>query len=258
MTSRLGGVSSAPFDTLNLRPAGLRGDVADSPAAVAENERRLATALGAQPVWLNQVHGARVVRVGGGAAGAQLADLGADGYAEADASVSTDPAMACSVLVADCLPVLFASPDGRAVGAAHAGWRGLAAGVLENTAIAVADAAGCRVADVSAWLGACIGAEAFEVGPEVLQAYGRDPTAWLNAATGPAPPDRRFRYRPRADGSPRWRADLTGLARDRLAELGVHRIAGGDWCTVSDPLRFFSYRRDRVTGRMAACIRAAG
>jgi polyphenol oxidase len=140
--------------------------------------------------------------------------------------------------VADCLPVLFAAPG--AVGAAHAGWRGLAGGVLEATVRALCEAAGCKPDQVQAWLGASIGPERFEVGADVLQAFGADPA-------GDSP---RFRAQP--DG--KWMADLPALARDRLRNAGVAAVTGGRWCTVSDPSRFFSFRRDRVTGRMVAAI----
>jgi hypothetical protein len=224
MTTRTGGVSAPPFDSLNLGLSA--GDDAD---VVAENRRRFEAALGVPTVYLSQVHGARVVR------------LPADGPQEADAAITTQPGIACTVMVADCLPVLFAAPQGRGVGAAHAGWRGLAAGVLEATARALADAAACRTDDLVAWLGPCIGPRQFEVGTDVLAAFGRAAEA-------------RFVPRTRPDGSPRWLADLSGLARDRLAALGIERIGGGVWCTVEDASRFFSFRRDGVTGRMAAAV----
>lgn len=238
MSTRLGGASLPPFDSLNLRPPGLRGDALDDAMAVHENQRRFAQALGATPVYLNQVHGADVVRLDG-----PRSDLPV-----ADASVTTEAGLACTVLVADCLPVLFCSADGRAVGAAHAGWRGLAAGVLENTLAQVCELGGCAPAAVHVWLGACIGPEAFEVGVEVLSAFGADPA--LADRAGPS----RFRFQPRADGSLRWRADLPGLARDRLAAAGVLNASGGRWCTVSEASSFFSFRRQPVTGRLAAAV----
>lgn len=233
MSTRAGGVSRPPFDTLNLRPPGLRGAAADDPAAVLENQRRFAEALGASPVWLDQVHGADVVRLD-----APRSDL-----PRADASVTRVPGIACCVLVADCLPVLFCDRAGRAVGAAHAGWRGLAAGVLERTAAAVAELAGSPPGELLAWLGPCIGPRQFEVGADVLAAF--------------AGGERHFVHRPRPDGSDRWLADLPALARDRLAAAGVRQVSGGSWCTVEDGSRFFSFRRDRVTGRLAAgvCLR---
>lgn len=246
MSTRAGGVSAAPFDSLNLRPPVLPGAAVDDPAAVHENQRRFADALGAQPVWLDQVHGADVLRLSPGhlQAGASLV--------RADASICTEPGVACTVLVADCLPVLFCSRDGKAVGAAHAGWRGLAGGVLDNTVSALCEAAGCVPADVLAWLGPCIGPAAFEVGADVLLAFGADPQQL-------APADAAlFRFSPRPDGSARWRADLVGLARWRLGALGVGQVSGGGWCTVEGASRFFSYRRTPVTGRMAAGIALAG
>jgi hypothetical protein len=239
MSGRAGGISAAPFDTLNLRPPALGGDAMDDPAAVLENQRRFALALGAQPVWLNQVHGADVVRLTAGhlAPGAALP--------RADASISTVPGIACTVLVADCLPVLLCSADGRAVGAAHAGWRGLAGGVIDHTVAALCQAADCMPDQLLAWLGPCIGPRAFEVGADVLRAFGVDPAQ---------PDEGLFRPSPRADGSLRWRANLVALARRRLAVLGVRQVSGGDWCTVEDGSRFFSFRRDGRTGRMAAGI----
>lgn len=247
MSGRQGGVSRGPFDSLNLRPPELGGEAMDAADAVHENQRRFAAALGARPVWLHQVHGTRVLHLSAGwradqAAGAALPC--------ADAAVSTEPGIAATVLVADCLPVLLCSADGRAVAAAHAGWRGLAAGVIDHTVAALCEAAGCGPADLLAWLGPCIGPSAFEVGPDVLQAFGADPAA-------DAPPC--FRPSPRADGSARWRADLPALARRRLAALGVRRVSGGGWCTVEQRSRFFSFRRDgQRSGRMAAAISLVG
>ena len=246
MSTRQSGSSKPPFDSLNLRPPALGDDpagAADAPAAVLANQQRFAAALGAAPVWLHQVHGAQVLRLLPGhlRPGAALP--------EADASISTTPGLACTVLVADCLPVLFCTQDGLAVGAAHAGWRGLAAGVLDNTVAALCQAAGCTPDQLLAWLGPCIGPQVFEVGADVLQAFGADPLV-----DEPNRADPLFCPSPRADGSARWRADLAGLARRRLVALGVGQISGGGWCTVADPSRFFSFRRDGRTGRMAAAI----
>ena len=239
MSTRRGGVSLAPFDSLNLQPAVLGGDGGDEARSVGENQRRFAHALGAEPVWLRQVHGCEVRRL-------TAADRSSAAVLPcADASVTTEPGLACAVLVADCLPVLMCSTDGRAVGAVHAGWRGLAAGVVERALALLCDAARCTPAEVQAWLGPCIGPQAFEVGADVLRAFGADPEQ------GRA---ERFVPRRRADGSARWLADLAGLARDRLAHCGVERISGGGWCTVGDPSSFFSFRRDGRTGRMAAAI----
>lgn len=242
MSTRAGGVSAAPFHSLNLRPPALGGDGVDDPAAVLENQQRFAAALGAQPVWLQQVHGADVLRL-------TVAHLqpGAP-LPRADASICTEPGIACTVLVADCLPVLLCSRDGRAVGAAHAGWRGLAGGVVDHTVAALCEATGCGPDQLLAWLGPCIAPANFEVGADVLLAFGADPAA-LSPADAAL-----FRFNPRADGSPRWRADLPGLARRRLAALGVTAVSGGHWCTVDEPSRFFSFRRDPRTGRMAAAI----
>lgn len=230
MSTREGGVSRPPFDSLNLRPAGLRGDAVDDPQSIAENQRRFAAAMGATPVWLDQVHGADVVRLHGVP----------DGFPRADAAVTTEQGLACCVLVADCLPVLLCDAAGRAVGAAHAGWRGLAGGVLEHTVAALCEAAAAPPADLHAWLGPCIGPRQFEVGADVLAAFAGD--------------EAHFVPRPRPDGSPRWLADLPALARARLARAGLTRVSGGAWCTVEDGSRFFSFRRDRVTGRLAAAV----
>lgn len=237
MSTRQGGVSRGPYASMNLRD-GLGDDV----AAVARNRALFEQALGASPVLLNQVHGTRVVRL-------HAADAHADAPVhDADASISTEAGIACAVQVADCLPVLFAAPQGCGVGAAHAGWRGLAGGVLEATLTALCDAVACEPADLQIWLGACIGPRRFEVGADVLEAFG--------AAPGDAHP----RFRPQGSGHPgKWLADLVGLARDRLQAAGVTAIHGGRWCTVEDASRFFSFRRDRVTGRMVAAVwRQAG
>lgn len=234
MSTREGGVSAAPWDGANLGDA-----VGDSPQAVDTNRARFAAAAeGGTPVWLRQVHGTRVLRLRAGEA------LPAQ-PPEADAAVTADPGLVCVVQVADCLPVLFAALNGRAVGAAHAGWRGLAGGVLENTLAEVCALARCEPSGVLAWLGPCIGPQSFEVGRDVLEGFGVDPD-------GPADPA--FAWRPRADGSARWLADLPALARRRLEMAGLRQISGGQWCTVQDRSRFFSFRRDRITGRQAAAI----
>jgi YfiH family protein len=227
-SERSGGVSAAPYDTLNL------GDhVGDDAAAVAENRRRYAASLGARPVFLQQVHGRGVVRL--------TADT--PDASEADACWTTERGVACTMMVADCLPVLLADAAGTIVGAAHCGWRGLAGGVLEALCAEMARA-GASASALSAWLGPCIGPEAFEVGPEVRAAFADQDagTAMLFHAHGPA----------------KYLADLPALARRRLAALGITAIEGNDgsraWCTVSNPSRFFSHRRDRVSGRFAASI----
>jgi YfiH family protein len=232
MTTRTGGCSVAPFDSLNLRHG-----LGDDEACVRRNQSRLQAAIGAHPVWLNQVHGCRVV-------GLQLADRspGAPVHT-ADASFCTQPGLACVVQVADCLPVLLAA-RGSVVAAAHAGWRGLAGGVLEATVEAVCGAAGCPADAVEAWLGPCIGPRQFEVGADVLEAFGAGPHG---AGSG--------RFRSRGATHPgKWLADLAGLAEDRLRTAGVTRVQAAGLCTVEDASRFFSFRRDGLTGRMAAAI----
>jgi YfiH family protein len=230
MSTRASGVSVGPFGSLNLGLA-----VGDQPAAVAENRRRFAAALGAAPVFLRQVHGTRILR---------LPLESEEPGLEADASFTTEPGTACAVQVADCLPVLFAAPQQRGVAAAHAGWRGMAAGVLETTVGALCAATGCQPQELRAWLGPCIGPSQFEVGADVLAGFGVEP--------GTAHP----RFRKHAPD--RWLADLAGLARDRLAGLGIRHVGGGHWCTVEDESRFFSHRRDRPrhgsSGRMAAAV----
>ena len=228
MTTRRGGVSAAPFDSMNVRDA-----LGDDPRAVAHNQQSLKDTTGAVPVYLNQVHGVHVVRL-------ISADLAPDAPVHtADASVTTEHGIACAAQVADCLPVLFAAPGG--VAAAHAGWRGLAGGVLEATLKALCEAAQCRPGDVKAWLGACIGPDNFEVGLDVLAAFG------YAADTGDS-----ARFKPLREG--KWLANLPMLARDRLGALGVGAVSGGTWCTVADRSRFFSFRRDGVTGRMVAVV----
>ena len=229
MTTRAGGTSAAPFDSMNLRDG-----LGDDPAAVAANQRRLQQAIGAAPVWLKQVHSAIVVELSPASSGPD-----APVYS-ADASFTTAPGVVCAVQVADCLPVLFAAPGGRGVAAAHAGWRGLAGGVLETSIDALCAAAGCEPGQLQAWLGACIGPRRFEVGPDVLEAFGADPYG-ESPAFVPFKPGK-------------WHADLPALARARLRAAGVQAIAGGSWCTVEAPSRFFSFRRDGVTGRMAAAV----
>lgn len=229
MTTRRGGVSLGGHASLNLR----RG-LGDDDAAVEQNLARLHAEIGLRPAWLRQVHGTRVVRL----------PLAGDASDEADACLTTEPGVVCAVQVADCLPVLFATRDGGAVGAAHAGWRGLSAGVLETTVGALCEAAGCEPDGIEAWLGPCIGPRHFEVGGDVLAGFG------LDAAR------RHPRFTPTPQG--RWLADLAGLARDRLEARGLRRVEGGAWCTVEDGSRFFSFRRDTrehgACGRMAACI----
>ncbi|OYY93863.1 MAG: hypothetical protein B7Y41_09180 [Hydrogenophilales bacterium 28-61-23] len=230
MTTRAGGVSLAPFDSFN--PA---SHVDDDLAAVAENRRLLRQSLPAEPLWLNQVHGCAVTN--------EVANEAASGPPAADASVAFQPNEVRAVLTADCLPVLFCDEAGVVVAAAHAGWRGLAAGVLEETVRAM------RVPPdrIMAWLGAAIGPHAFEVGPEVREIFVAQ-HALAGIAFRPALPGT-------LDGAPRkWLADIYALARIRLASVGVGRVYGGGLCTFADSRRFYSYRRDGRTGRMASLI----
>lgn len=221
-TLRTGGVSTGAYASLNLG-----SHVGDDAAAVAENRRLLKAALQlpAEPVWLNQVHGTNVV-----VANSQVAPP------TADASVALSAGQVCVVLTADCLPVLFCDRQGTRVAAAHAGWRGLAGGVLEATIRAL----DVPPAQLLAWLGPAIEPEAFEVGPEVREQF-----ISLNAANAAA-----FQNNARA----RWQADLYQLARNELARLGVCDVFGGGLRCYADAERFFSYRRDSRTGRMATLV----
>jgi YfiH family protein len=224
MTTREGGVSAAPWASLNLGTA-----VGDDARNVAHNRALFEARLdGARPVFLRQVHGARVLRIDAATPGDTL---------EADAAITTERGVACTIQVADCLPVLLADRAGRAVGAAHAGWRGLASGVLDATVAALRDAG---AADPIVWLGPCIGPRRFEVGDDVRDAFPGN--------------EHRFVPRLRKDGTPGWLADLAGLAKDRLRALGVESISRDGRCTVEEGSRFFSFRRDGVTGRLAAAV----
>jgi hypothetical protein len=221
-STRAGGVSRGPFASLNLA-----AHVGDDPAAVATNRARLgeALALPGEPLWLRQVHGT----------GVAVHD-GTRREPEADAAVTFDRGRVLAVLTADCLPVVLASRDGARLGLAHAGWRGLAAGVLERCVAAL----GVPGEALVAWLGPAIGVDAFEVGAEVRGAFvDHDPAAAVA-------------FRPNARG--RFQADLEALARGRLARLGVTRIAGGGLCTFRDAARFYSHRRDPRGGRMATLL----
>ncbi|MGB5104710.1 MAG: peptidoglycan editing factor PgeF [Steroidobacteraceae bacterium] len=219
-TLRTGGVSAGPYASLNLA-----AHVGDRPEAVAENRNRLQAAAGlpGEPLWLEQVHGVDVLVH----EGRMPAERGAD------ASVAFERGRVCVVMTADCLPVVLADRAGTRVGVAHAGWRGLLAGVLEATVARL----GCKPQDLRAWLGPAIGAAAFEVGGEVREAYARR-SAILTGA---------FALNSRG----RYQADIYGLARTVLAEAGVISVYGAGWCTHADANRFFSYRRDGKTGRMA-------
>ncbi|ASJ25120.1 peptidoglycan editing factor PgeF [Laribacter hongkongensis] len=222
ITARDGGVSLAPYASLNLGQ-----HVGDDPAAVAENRARLRACLPAEPFWLNQVHG-----IGVQEACADAPDVPPD----ADAGFTRQPGVVCAVMTADCLPVLLTDRSGSVVAAAHAGWRGLCNGIIEATIARMAVPAN----DILAWLGPAIGPDAFEVGPEVRAAFmAHDPTA---ASAFAAIPDGKYL------------ADIYLLARQRLNACGVTEVHGGDACTVTERERYFSYRRDGRTGRMASLI----
>ena len=238
-TLRAGGVSPPPWASLNLGE-----HVGDAPERVAENRQVMAQALrlSAEPAWLEQVHGTEVVDLdlepargsGGDGSGGAVPPL-----RRADAAVTSLPDRVLAVLTADCLPVLFCRRDGVRIGIAHAGWRGLAGGVLE----AAVDALAAPPEELMAWIGPGIGAAAYEVGAEV-----RDACLAADAGAEGC-------FTPGRPG--RWQCDLVGLARRRLQALGLAAVYGGRWCTHSDPVRFFSHRRDgaeRPTGRMATLI----
>ena len=236
-TTRAGGVSKVPFDLLNLGE-----HVGDDPAAVRANRAVLAHGIKAHPVFLEQVHGTTVV---------QIDAEGADQKA-ADGAWTASARLACTAMVADCLPVLLCTRAGDGVAALHAGWRGLAgsegsgiveAGVSAFRAAGLTDAAHSNL-DLMAWLGPCIGPEAFEVGDEVRDTFMQ----FMPQASECFTPGK----------AGKWLANLPALARARLHAAGVRSVYGNDgsqgWCTVTNSLRFFSHRRDRVSGRMAACI----
>lgn len=215
-------------------PANVRAAMTTRPLDVAtgsdEDRRRLRETLHlpGEPAWLRQVHGTRVVKL----------DRARPHEApEGDAATTSVPGVVCAAMAADCLPVLFCNDTGTVVGAAHAGWRGLAAGVLEATVRAMG-----APASLLAWMGAAIGPESFEVGPEVREAF---------VSVDPSAADS-FRPRPQVPG--KFLADLYGLARQRLNKAGVARVYGGGMDTFTDPQRFFSYRRDGQCGRMAALV----
>jgi polyphenol oxidase len=234
-TARSGGASRAPWDSMNL------GDhVGDAPARVQANRGQLAQWLGAKPVFLQQVHGTHV----------QLLDKRTADSIVADAAITTQDGLACTIMVADCLPVLLTDAQGTCVGALHAGWRGLAQGVVQICVQAMRQRTS---GDLLAWLGPCIGPQAFEVGEDVRQAFAVSDWADLDSSFTVHTPGKYF-------------ADLPQLMRNALRKAGVTQIFGNDgshaWCTVAQPSRFFSHRRDsavhggdiRSTGRMAACI----
>lgn len=245
-TTRHGGVSVDPYAGAARRGGlNLGLHTGDDPDAVHENRRRLNVLTGAPAAWLEQVHGAQIEDAGGvieRCAGAPSA------LTQADASVTDRAGVVCVVMVADCLPVLFCDEAGHAVGAAHAGWRGLAAGIVEGTAERVALLGGSSPDTVHAWLGPAIGPDAFEVGEDVRDAFIGVATAAQRDATAAA-------FRPRAIAH-KYLADIYALARLRLAHMGMpsQNIHGGTRCTVSEADHFYSYRRDKTTGRMASLI----
>lgn len=225
-TRAFAGKSLSPFDRCNL---GSRCD--DDPDAVAANRAALIRnlALPSPPRWLQQVHGTRVVEF-------ESDDDSAASEPEADAAISRVPGVVLAVLTADCLPLLLAAADGTEIAAVHAGWRGLSAGVIESCFARMRTPPG----SVQAWLGPAIGSSAYEVGADV------------RSACCDADPGAASAFEPTRPGH--WLCDLYALARRRLQALGVAHIAGGDLCTWSDPQRFYSYRRDRITGRMASLV----
>ena len=222
VTSRHGGVSRGAFASMN--PA---DHVGDEPVAVAANRRRLAQLLQlpAAPLWLQQVHGTMAIDA-----------AATDGMVQADAAYTCQPGVVCAVLTADCLPLMLCDQAGTCVAVAHAGWSGLAAGVIEQTVASM----GLPGAELLAWLGPAIGPAAYRVGSEV-----RDTFVAHDARASKA-------FSRSYEGS--WQADLYHLARQRLASCGVHEVSGGDHCTFTESERFFSYRRDGVTGRIASLI----
>jgi hypothetical protein len=219
-TTRVGGASVAPYDTFNL------GDhVGDAPHVVAHNRQQLSSLMPSEPVWLQQVHGTVV------------ADAGtASCRPQADACVARHTGAVCAVMTADCLPILLCDEEGTVVGAAHAGWKGLAAGVIEATVQSMQ----VDPRKLMAWFGPAISQRAFEVGEEVRATFIAHQAQATEA------------FVPGVNG--KWLADIYLLAHQRLHSLGVTRVYGGDLCTFSDPARFFSYRRDGITGRMATFI----
>jgi len=249
-TTRCGGVSAGLWGLVDGSRGGfnLGARCGDDPAAVHANRERLARSIGAMPIWLDQVHGTDVhviadrgresLDVAEAGPGAEAGAASASGEARADAAVTNVAGVVLAVLTADCLPVLLANSSGDVVAAAHAGWRGLAEGVLERTVQAMR---ALHASDLCAWLGPSIGREAFEVGDEVRERFcDIDPRAARAFVAG--------------ERNGKWLADLPALARFRLDEVGVHRVAGGDRCTLRDATNFYSYRRDGPCGRMATLV----
>lgn len=222
MTTRIGGVSTPPYEQLNL------GDhVNDAPAHVIKNRALLSTRLNlpAEPLWLQQVHGTTVVNAANVATNIS-----------ADAAFTNQNNVVCSVLTADCLPVFFCTEDGVAVAVAHAGWRGLAAGILQATVKSL----NTNPEKIICWLGPAIGPKVFEVGSEVREAFVAEQSTSAAAFI--------------QTGDNHWLADIYALARIKLGSVGVTQVSGGGECTYTDVERFYSYRRDGITGRMASLI----
>ncbi|MBU3541452.1 peptidoglycan editing factor PgeF [Polynucleobacter sp. UB-Tiil-W10] len=232
VSTRAGGVSQAPFDSLNLAD-----HVGDQPADVLRNRAIFVKGLPAEPIWLKQTHSTRVSTP-------HSRQSSLEGPIEADASVTNIPGEVLVIMTADCLPVLFANSTGTVIGVAHAGWRGLCAGVLENTVAELLNISNDQnPADLLAWLGPAIGPESFEVGEDVVKSF-KD--------AGLALPMNAFKAIHNKPG--KFLADIYQLARARLEACGVTMIYGGQFCTVRDQEQFFSYRRDGQTGRFASAI----
>jgi YfiH family protein len=219
------GTGILPYGGFNLGQ-----HVGDDPDAVAAHRAQLLQIAPAQPVWLNQVHGTRVLKL----------PIRDEGSTEADAVMTRVPGEVCAVMTADCLPVLFADKAGRVVGAAHAGWRGLAAGVLEALVDDMTDSVNGHPQDLLAWLGPAIGPAAFEVGDDVYETFvSLNSSNSLYFSSGKAG---------------KWLADLPAIAAAKLRAIGISSITSSNCCTYTDSERFYSYRRDQVTGRMATMI----
>ncbi len=233
-TTRRGGVSVGPYDDgAGSGGLNLGSHVGDLEQHVQYNRARLQTYLPRRPLWLTQVHGTDVINAADmNAAESRLPP-------EADASITTQAGVVCIIQAADCLPVLFCDRNGHVVGAAHAGWRGLLAGVLENTVMHMRNAG---AEEILAWLGPAIGPGCFEVGKEVVDAFWADNRETISA------------FKPIPERPGKFLADLYALAKKRLNNSDVYRIYGGGLCTMTDQQRFYSYRRDGITGRMASLI----
>lgn len=229
-TTRIGGVSRYPYHGKTISEGGfnLAMHVGDDPCHIARNRSLLREWLPGEPLWLNQVHGTQVVKAGT-----------VFGVLDADACFSTNPREVCIVQTADCLPVLFCDTAGSVVAAAHAGWRGLADGILEETLSRMCEAG---ATEILAWMGPAIGPECFEVGEDVLESFVADDASLKK------------HFKVLTDQNGKYLANIYALTRHILEKQHVSRISGGDFCTVSDAARFYSYRRDGVTGRMATCI----